>query len=131
MNFLRKFFTATNDGKLEKKQLPWLALTALEQLDNILTDSNEKPVVIFKHSTRCGTSSMVLRQFERAFEIPENSVYLYFLDLLSYRSISDEISIRFQVLHQSPQMIIIKNQKTVHHASHYQISASDIEKFVL
>jgi bacillithiol system protein YtxJ len=55
---------------------------------------------------------------------------LYYLDLLNYRDISDEIGAQFQVMHQSPQLLIIKNEIAVAHASHYDIMSIDLKKQV-
>lgn len=114
----------------EKKSIPWNQLTSVEQLEVISEESKTTPVAIFKHSTRCGISRMVLNQFESNYDIDPNQMKLYYLDLLGYRSISDEVGIRFQVFHQSPQLIVVKNGNTVHHASHHSIHADDLEKFI-
>jgi len=73
---------------------------------------------------------MALRQFEHQFAIEEEKVKLYFLDLIAFREISNEIAIRFQVMHQSPQLLVIKNGNTVHHSSHYSIDASVLEQLL-
>jgi len=110
--------------------IPWNELSTLNQLDAIIEESKTILIVIFKHSTRCGTSRMVLRQFEKNFALEDEQVKLYFLNLLNYREVSNEIVIRFQVFHQSPQLLIIKNAQTVAHASHYQINEIDLEQYI-
>lgn len=122
-----------SDGSSEKKEeklIPWQRLNSMVQLDAIVEDSKTKPVVIFKHSTRCGISSMALRHFENSFELDPEHMDLYFLDLLSNRQLSDEVGYRFQVMHQSPQLIVIRNGVAVHHASHHGIQASQLAQFV-
>jgi bacillithiol system protein YtxJ len=84
----------------------WNALTDLEQLNEIISLSNEKPVVIFKHSTRCSISRMALKQFENEFDLSDK-VTPYFLDLIAHREISNGIA-SFGVMHQSPQLLLIK-----------------------
>lgn len=116
--------------KEEKKVLPWQQLTDLEQLNTILEKSNSRVQAIFKHSTRCGISSMVMRNFERSYDVSEEVVDLYYLDLLSFRNISDEVAAKFQVFHESPQFIIIKNGKTIHHASHSMITPQVLHQFL-
>lgn len=116
--------------KKEKKELPWERLTSLEQLDEIAEISKSVPVAIFKHSTRCGISRMALRQFEGSYDLETNQMKVFYLDLLSYRDVSNEVSIRFQVIHQSPQLIVIKNGVAVHNASHHGIMASSLQDFV-
>ena len=122
----------SKDSSVEKetKNIPWERLIRMEQLEEISIISKSKPVAIFKHSSRCGVSSMVLRQFESAYDLEPSQMKLYFLDLLSYRDISNEVGIRFQVYHQSPQLIVVKNEVAVHHSSHHNVSAGVLSKFV-
>ncbi|QXP78982.1 MULTISPECIES: bacillithiol system redox-active protein YtxJ [Winogradskyella] len=111
----------------EEKILPWQALTDISQLDTIAEKSKSKTQVIFKHSTRCGISSMVMKQFVSDYNLDIN-IDLHYLDLLSYRNVSDEIGYKFQVMHQSPQLIIIKNGVVVSHTSHGAINEVDLER---
>ena len=73
---------------------------------------------------------MVLREFESSFEEDQHTVSLYFLDLLTYRDISNEIGSEFDVFHQSPQLIVIKNGEAIYHASHNDINSKSIKEFV-
>ena len=123
-----KLFGGTKELK-EEKLLPWISLDNLSQLSDIDEKSKGKTQVIFKHSTRCGISRMVMNQFVDAFNVDSN-LDLYYLDLLSYRDVSNEIGYKFQVMHQSPQLLIIKNGVTVAHSSHGAINDLDLEKFV-
>lgn len=101
----------------------WDQLTDMDELDEIFKNSSNKPILIFKHSTRCAISRMALKQFEKEFH-PENEITPYFLDLLQHRDISNEIADRFQVQHQSPQLLLIKDGKCIHNTSHEAIDAS-------
>ncbi|MEM7186714.1 MAG: bacillithiol system redox-active protein YtxJ [Bacteroidota bacterium] len=130
MGLLNWFGSKNSEEKEETQQIPWLRLHRLEQLDEIVEESKTQPVAIFKHSTRCGISRMVLRQFESGYQLDPDSMKLYFLDLLSYRDVSDEVGFKFQVLHQSPQLLIIKDGVAVAHASHHGIRAGDLQQFV-
>ena len=97
----------------------WIPLSSEEQLKVIIEKSATIPQVIFKHSTRCSTSSMVLHRLERS-DAPENMDF-YFLDLLRYRDISNRIADNFQVYHQSPQILLIKNGECIYDESHMAI----------
>ena len=114
----------------KKRQLSWIAITSLDQLLQIKEQSKTIPAIIFKHSTRCVISRMVLREFESSFAEHQLSVSLYILDLLTYREISNEIVSEFQVFHQSPQLIVIKNGEVIYHASHNDINSNNIKEFV-
>ncbi len=122
MGLFNNFFGSEEASKKVETKVNWVALTSLEQLNEIKALSNEKLVAIFKHSTRCSISRMALKQFENEFA-SENSVSLYFLDLLEYREISNEIASKFGVFHQSPQLIVIKEGKAIYDASHSDIDA--------
>ena len=108
----------------------WVPLTKKEDLNRLVEESETRLIAIFKHSTRCGISRMTLKRFEKEFEFSEDQVKLYFLDLLKFRELSQEIASRFGVAHESPQIIVVKGEKVMHHASHAGISAQDLEQFV-
>ena len=110
-----------------QNSLNWNTLTELKQLDAIVTASEEKPVVIFKHSTRCSISRMALKNFEREYNLEESEATPYYLDLLQHRDISNEIAQKFQVIHQSPQLLLIKNGKSVYDVSHSEIDAEALK----
>lgn len=99
----------------------WLELTDNSQLEFIVTSSFTEPVFIFKHSTRCSISTMAKNKFERE-SFKDISSKAYYLDLLAYRAISNQIADKFLVEHQSPQLLLIKNGKCIYHASHNAIS---------
>ena len=126
MSFFNTVF-GTSDEKNPLSKVGWRSLTDLGQLNQIIDLSTEKPVVIFKHSTRCSISRMALKQFENEFDLNEK-VVSFFLDLIEYRNISNEIASRFGVQHQSPQIILICDGKAVYNASHESIEASLLVK---
>ena len=128
MCFLKNMFGTKEENKSVSK-VGWIQLTDLGQLNEIVDSSTDKVVVIFKHSTRCSISRMVLKQFENEFDL-QDKVVPYFLDLLEHRDISNEIATRFEVQHQSPQLIVIKDRKAVYNASHESIDAVKLEQFV-
>jgi bacillithiol system protein YtxJ len=106
----------------------WLVLDREQQLDEIAARSNDVPCVIFKHSTRCSVSSAAKYRLEEQWDFPVESVQPYFLDLLSYRSVSDQVAERFDVFHESPQMLLIKNGECICEASHLDISVDEIRE---
>ncbi|AJR04113.1 bacillithiol system redox-active protein YtxJ [Siansivirga zeaxanthinifaciens] len=129
MGIFNTLFSGSNEPKKEKN-IQWLPLTTKTQLDDIQSKSLTKTQAIFKHSTRCGISRMVLKQFESDFNLNEDQIDLIFLDLLVYRDISNEIAERFQVMHESPQILIIRNGVVVAHSSHGGINDLDINKYI-
>lgn len=102
----------------------WITLDNIGQLTDIQQQSHTRPQVIFKHSTRCSISSMVLRRLERE-GVPENMDF-YFLDLIRYRDISNKVADAFHVSHESPQVLLIKNGECVYDESHYAITMDSL-----
>jgi bacillithiol system protein YtxJ len=128
MSFFSKLFNE-NQSDSNVNEVDWIPLQTLEQLDVIVQDSYEKPILIFKHSTRCSISRFALKRFENESELQEK-VITYFLDLLNYREISNEIAFKFGVQHQSPQVLLLKNGKVVYHDSHDGIEAEELKKYI-
>ncbi|OMQ13234.1 bacillithiol system redox-active protein YtxJ [[Flexibacter] sp. ATCC 35103] len=122
MSFFNSIFGNSDNTDTPKSNVNWTELTDVAQLLEVTAISNEKPVVIFKHSTRCSISRMALKQFEREYDLNE-SVDAYFLDLIAHRDISNEIASRFNVYHESPQLILIRNGKAIYDVSHSDIDA--------
>ncbi|MCZ8090657.1 bacillithiol system redox-active protein YtxJ [Flavobacterium sp.] len=128
MSLFRNIFGSSDDEKKSSK-IAWRQLTDLGLLNEIVELSNEKPVLIFKHSTRCSISRYSLKQFENDFEL-EDRIIPYYLDLLNHRDISNAIAERFGVFHQSPQIIVIKDGKAIFDTSHESIDARKIEQYL-
>lgn len=107
----------------------WNKLSDINQLDDLVKASGNHPVLIFKHSTRCSISSTALDRIERSWKTEEvHGLEPYYLDLIQYKNISGAIESKFDVEHQSPQALIIKNGSCVYHASHYDIRYQELLK---
>ena len=106
----------------------WNALEELNQLPDLIKESNEKKILIFKHSTRCSISRAALDRLERNWDDTEiDEVKPYFLDLLANRSLSNTIAEQFNVEHQSPQVLIISQGKSVFDRSHFDIDFKNLK----
>lgn len=104
----------------------WIALTELDQLDAIDQTSKDRPVLIFKHSTRCSISTAALGRLERAWTPVDDAHIAYFLDLLKYRSISNAIAKRYMIEHESPQALVIRNGRCIDVSAHFGITYTDL-----
>ncbi len=101
----------------------WEKLTSQEELQMIDEQSYNAPVIIFKHSTSCSISATALDRIERKWNQENHpSVKPYYLDLISYRDVSNAIAEKYGVMHQSPQILIIEAGKCVYNESHFGIS---------
>ncbi|RMG83048.1 MAG: bacillithiol system redox-active protein YtxJ [Bacteroidetes bacterium] len=106
----------------------WIPVTSLEQLDQIAERSRHIPCLIFKHSTRCSISSMAKYRLESDWDIPEDQIECYFLDLIAHRDISNAVAEKFEVWHESPQVILLRDGECVYDASHLDITVDEIKE---
>lgn len=128
MGFFDKIKSQRDIVKEEITEMRWVNLQREEQVEEIIEVSKATPVLIFKHSTTCGISRMVLKQFEKDYDIDKKDLEPYFLDLKKYRSISNLVASTFNVPHESPQVLIIKEGKAVFNDSHGSINVAEIKK---
>ena len=104
----------------------WIPLTNEEQLLQVIDKSATVPQVIFKHSTRCSTSSMILNRLERS--TTPTTIDFHFLDLISHRQLSNKVAEKFNVYHESPQVLVIKNGTCLYDESHMGILMDEINE---
>lgn len=109
--------------------LNWLPLDSEEKLSEIidLSCNSKKGVAIFKHSTSCSISSLAKKRLQLTWNFDEEDLPLYSLDILNYRNLSNKIAEEFDVVHQSPQLIVIKDKKVIYHASHLSINLRQLK----
>ncbi|HKG97481.1 MAG TPA: bacillithiol system redox-active protein YtxJ [Pyrinomonadaceae bacterium] len=93
-------------------------------LDNLLTDSKQKPVIVFKHSNACSISARAYREMEK-FEGQVN-----ILEVQSAREVSRELANLTGIRHETPQVIVFRDGKAVWNASHFDVTAGDLAKAV-
>ncbi len=106
--------------------ISWKNITSIAQLEAIEKESYEVPTILFKHSTSCSISAMAKSRFERNSNTG-NEIY-YYLDLLRFRDVSNAIAEKFQVHHESPQVILLKSGEVIYDDSHMAISFDEVQK---
>lgn len=104
----------------------WIDLTTEDQLNQLIQQSSTTPQLIFKHSTRCSISIMAKSRLDR--EATVSGVDFYYLDLLQYRNLSNKIAEVFSIVHQSPQVLLIKNGECVFEETHNEINMDEIRE---
>ena len=112
---------------IKKMNKIWSNLTEESQIAEIIALSNSIPIYIFKHSTTCGISAQAKENVEISFKNTDKPFLLYYLDLLKYRSISNEVASKLNVHHQSPQLILVHNGEVAFTTSHHKIKTNILE----
>ena len=111
--------------------MSWLPFQSEAQWQEILAASQDSPQLIFKHSTRCSISSMVLNRFEASDLFQKGDISCWFLDLIAFREVSNFVASEAQVWHESPQCIVIDKSKVIYAESHGSIDAKSIQTLIL
>jgi len=130
MGFLKNIFGDKTLKEVKETYLSWTPIISIDEINTIKEISKIQSILIFKHSTRCGISRMVMKQFESLFNEENKHLKVYYLDLLNFREVSSKLSEVFQVIHQSPQLLVIKNGISVYDESHYEITKVNLSKYI-
>ena len=88
-------------------------------LENLLTDSTKKPVIVFKHSNACSISARAYREMEKVDDVN-------ILEVQSAREVSRELASLTGVRHETPQVIVLRDGKAVWNASHFDVTAASV-----
>jgi bacillithiol system protein YtxJ len=107
----------------------WIKIDNPQIIDEIKQLSQKQKVLIFKHSTRCSISATALNRLERNWKEEEmqGKIKAYYLDLIHFRDISNQVVAEFGVAHESPQVILIENGKAIYHTSHLDINYQELK----
>ncbi len=124
---LKQSLTAFHLKKLYLCNMKWNELNDINQLAIIDRESTSQKILILKHSTRCSISSAALGRVERKWKDENNEIVKpYYLDLLAHRDISNAIAERYNIMHESPQALIISNGKCIFSQTHMEINVDDL-----
>lgn len=113
-----------------RNSVQWIKLESVDQLMNLVKTTHEKPVLLFKHSTRCSISAMAKNNLERNWISGSELCDAYLLDLLAHRDVSQKIAEITGIKHESPQAIVLRGDEIVYDASHSGIEARRIESIL-
>ncbi len=116
-------------SKKNQSNFHWSYLQSTTDLNNAIEKSKSIHVLIFKHSTRCSISSLAKSRIENNWN-DSISIEPYLIDILTYRVISNEISDRFNVVHESPQVLLVSTEKCIGSLSHNEIDVEEILKMI-
>ncbi len=127
MDILKSWISPGNESGTEVSEFSWIKLDHRTQVKDLLDISQQRPIIIFKHSTRCGISAAVKAHLAKEWNFSQKELPFYYLDLITYRALSNEIAETLNIWHQSPQIILIYKGEVVFHTSHHAIDIHKIQ----
>ena len=126
MSIFKNLFGASQD----KQPSIWNSVLEEKDLDELVSKSNEQPVLLLKHSTRCSISSMAKNRLERDWSQLESKVQPYIINVVEQRPLSNAVESKFNIRHESPQVIVIDKGIVVYDGSHGEILGATILKAI-
>lgn len=106
----------------------WKYLDSDSAMEEVINSSFQHDVMIFKHSTTCSISLMAKMRLENTWSFEQEQLTPYYLDLKTYRHLSNEVAEKYAVTHESPQVLIIRKNECIYDASHLDISVDEIKE---
>jgi bacillithiol system protein YtxJ len=103
----------------------------LSELDAVIAESLDRPVLLFKHSRHCGVSCEALDELHAHLERSETLASYRLITVQTHRPISDAAAQRLGVRHETPQAILVRGGKAVWNASHFRITANTLDEITL
>lgn len=127
MGFFDKIFKTEKNQTLNNR---FEILNQEKTVSDLIDESKKTFVLIFKHSPRCGISSMVLNQFKN--QIPSDTkAKFYLLNVIQNRDFSSQLAKDLNVVHESPQLIVLKDAQVINESSHSAINRLNFGDFEL
>jgi bacillithiol system protein YtxJ len=118
-------FSGDADGVRSVRPRP--RVCNLKEWSRLLKASEAQPILIFKHSTICGISFTVLQEVEEFLASRGTTVPMSVVQVIEDRNLSDVIAKQTGISHKSPQLILIRNQSPIWHASHWSIDFKELD----
>ena len=123
------FGNAKEKSDNHRQPVKWIELTGSQELNALVDASYSKPQLIFKHSMTCGVSGMTKRRFESEAGNNAERLAFHLLVIQKNRELSKQVAVQFQVRHESPQVLIVKNGTVIAHASHWLIDSMALDQY--
>ena len=108
-------------------------LEHVDELDRLLSESHTRPLLVFKHSYTCGISAEAIDELiehlnDELHTTTEIDPRYAMVTVQTHRDVSNAISKKLGVRHETPQALLIRNGKVVWAASHFRVTADAVRK---
>jgi bacillithiol system protein YtxJ len=102
----------------------------IEDLDRLLAQTSERPLLLFKHSVTCGTSAEALDELIDHLNEDQLDARYAIVTVQSHRELSNAVSARLGVRHETPQALLIRNGRVIWSASHFRVTAAAVQSAI-
>jgi len=102
----------------------------IEDLDRLLAQSSDRPLLLFKHSLTCGTSAEALDELVDHLNEDKLDARYAIVTVQSHRELSNAVSVRLGVRHETPQALLIRDGRVIWSASHFRVTAAAVQSAI-
>jgi bacillithiol system protein YtxJ len=106
------------------------SLERLDELERLLTESQTQPVLLFKHSYTCGISAEALDELITHLNEENTDIRYAMVTVQTHREVSNAVSTKLGVRHETPQALLVCDGRVVWSASHFRVNAAELNKAV-
>jgi len=109
-----------------------MTLRGVHELDQALSDSHIRPVLFFKHSHTCGVSAEALDELRSHIDgqVSSSLAQYAMVTVQTHRELSNAITERLGVRHETPQVILVRDGRVLWSASHFRVNVAELGKAV-
>jgi bacillithiol system protein YtxJ len=105
-----------------------VTLQHIDELDTLIAESGTRPVVFFKHSFTCGISAEALDELVSHLDAPAADTHYALVTVQTHRELSNAVTSRLGVRHETPQAILVRDGRVAWTASHFRVNATELNK---
>ncbi len=102
------------------------SLRELAELERLIAASDERPLLLFKHSYTCGVSAEALDELIAHLNAQPADVHYAMVTVQTHREVSNAVSQRLGVRHETPQALLVREGRVVWSASHFRVTADAV-----
>jgi len=103
-------------------------ITCSQEFKEILEESCQHKIILFKHSTTCPISERAWQEVRAFIQESSDEVQVVMIKVIESRPVSNHAADELGVKHQSPQALLISDRKVLWHASHQSVTLDNIKK---
>jgi bacillithiol system protein YtxJ len=104
------------------------ALQGIDELERVLAESRQRPLLLFKHSYSCGVSAEALDELLSHLADARPGARYAMVTVQTHRDVSNAIARKLGVRHETPQALLVRDGEVVWSASHFRVNATELEK---
>jgi bacillithiol system protein YtxJ len=104
----------------------FIPVTTEAELDGALATSADRPVLFFKHSQTCGLSAQAFDELDAWLVDAADDPHVYIVTVQTHRHLANELTRRFNVRHETPQVLLVRNGACTWHGAHFRVTSRTV-----